>query len=298
VSIDPSGATGFLPGFGLGGVTGSGGDLSIRLRMSSPFFSSVFFSVSDMSETFYGPWLKIKRADSHIKELEREFFAYEARYPDGISRHINLKTGYVVEKIGGSFSEHTPTIIGDVVHNLRASLDHAFCVLVSANKNSVDRYTFFPFADDETALKARIKGIQKVGACPSAEVVDLLFSTIKPYRGTDLYGVHDLDIADKHRSLIPTISRVTIKTMATADGSIFNNCFFESAANHDPSYGGGAAMTAIRRIGDPCQIHGDFSGKICFPYGSPFAGKEIVPTIKYMREIVSGVLKTLEPFAG
>ncbi|TAJ95030.1 MAG: hypothetical protein EPO10_16425 [Reyranella sp.] len=94
-----------------------------------------------------------------------------------------------------------PLIIGDVVHNLRSSLDLMICD-VARIKGKSPSNLYFPFADNEDKLKMKlVKDFNRLGA----DVVRAI-SDLKPYTGGNklLRGLHDLDVADKHRLVIPT----------------------------------------------------------------------------------------------
>lgn len=250
-----------------------------------------------MSDPFYGPKLKVHRAQQHIDELARLFEAYRTQNPDGVARSIDSATGSEIQKVGGGFPEHTPTIMGDAIHNLRSSLDHAFCILVTANGHTPNKYTAFPFRDDEIALAGVFKGIRAQGHAPSADVENIIVKEIKPLKGTRFYGLHDLDIADKHRTLLPTLSAVQGRNM-TIGNSQFINCSFSSLSGlHTNQFGGSAIMVVGPPGHSSTRISGDFSAKIVFPGGTPFAGKDIIPTLNEMRKLVIDALIKLEPHA-
>ena len=67
-------------------------------------------------------------------------------------------------------------------------------------------------------MRLTVGKIQTVGT----EICDLIIDTIKPYRGDDsLYGLHDLDIIDKHRRLIVALSVVAIEIDAEDENGNF-----------------------------------------------------------------------------
>src|SRR3546814_6119944 len=86
----------------------------------------------------------------------------------------------------------------------------------------VHRHTFFPFHKDRQSAKAALNGHEKCGCAPTAAVQTLILDTIKPFEdgGHHLYGVHKLDIADKHHMLIPTQAAMVIHQIGRAhDGT-------------------------------------------------------------------------------
>jgi len=78
-----------------------------------------------------------------------------------------------------------------------------------------DRYTKFPFYETRSELVGAMNG--KLKAAP--EISRLIRDEIKPYKGGNglLYGLHDLDIVDKHRLLIPIVSIVELRGASGED---------------------------------------------------------------------------------
>jgi hypothetical protein len=93
-------------------------------------------------------------------------------------------------------------LVGDIVHNLRASLDHLACLLVRANGGKVERKTCFVISDSEAAFNKAV-GDALLGATKQAQDAVRL---LKPYAGgsTRLHQLHALDIADKHHGILIT----------------------------------------------------------------------------------------------
>lgn len=110
---------------------------------------------------FDGPRLKLRRARYHIGDLAEQIRAYLKREPfyleieaqkPGENWAFGKKwTLKVREEVPPDFS----AVIGDVVHNLRASLDVLACELVRANGQSDDG-VYFPFADSAAELENMI----------------------------------------------------------------------------------------------------------------------------------------------
>lgn len=109
-------------------------------------------------------------------------------------------------------------IIGDIIHNLRVSLDLLATDLVRINNKS-PRKVYFPFANSKSEIDKQIK--DKNFHRASDEAIALLRDAIKPFGGDDgnglLYALHNADIMDKHKLLIPVamnpvIPRLLIRT--------------------------------------------------------------------------------------
>ena len=92
---------------------------------------------------------------------------------------------------------------GDIIQNLRSSLDHLAYGLVIASGGKPTTSTMFPISEhvpatpeEEASFGRKVKGMRK-------EAVDLIRS-IKPYKGGNdaLWRLHRLNNIDKHRLLL------------------------------------------------------------------------------------------------
>ena len=164
---------------------------------------------------FFQPRQKLARAAQHIRSLEEatcEYFETDwyscdfARKPDG---EYSLKV--VVRGSPRDFG----VIVGDAVHNVRAALDLLAVEVVRRNCGNT-RNVYFPFADAAENLEQMIKRRNFHRA--SAEDQDALRQLQRFTGGNNLLrSLHDLDIQDKHHSLIPhaafmTSPKVRVKT--------------------------------------------------------------------------------------
>jgi len=157
-----------------------------------------------------GIWAKIQRADEHIKNLNAEINALIGSdayrlvgEPDTDPRQC------IVRAVGPEPPLRLSVIVGEIVHQLRSSLDHLVCQLVRENKKSVNRAHQFPICDTPKEFEAacnrgRIKGIS--GSARS------LIEARQPYRQSEdikrnfLYVLREIDDADKHRLLTLVIA--------------------------------------------------------------------------------------------
>jgi hypothetical protein len=150
-----------------------------------------------------GPRLKIERAKRHIKELQTDVRALLDRKPHKIVTDKNVEKGMYEVKV--QMTECIPAefavIIGDVIHNLRASLDLLACALATQNGATDVTGTNFPFGKDLERFKTEAKRkIKKLSLTASRFI-----HRLKPYKGGNdtLWQIHAFDIVDKHRLLIP-----------------------------------------------------------------------------------------------
>ena len=150
-------------------------------------------------------YLKLKRAEKHHAELAQLF---KKSKPFGYYLEMNCKTGKraIFAKRNEDIANEAAVIIGDVLHNLRAAIDHAYwnCTEKYAKSDGERRNIQFPITSTETALKDSV--LPSLPSRVSQEFVHALES-LKPYRdggNLPLCAIHDLDVVDKHKLLVPT----------------------------------------------------------------------------------------------
>lgn len=243
------------------------------------------------TDILYSAFLKVKRAEHHIDNfcrLERQYINARRR----ASRRVAGKD----QIFGGHLSTDAPIIIGDVIHNLRTSLDHAFYALVLSNGQEPDHNTQFPFNREKDKL---LEKISKMKTRPNDDVLQYIVDKLKPYEsGGDLYGVHKLDIADKHKFLIETNAVMAIEELTTVslDGGYIGPSI--SGINIVlPSGSKGAAVRVDRNLkaqikGDPNNIY-----DIRFGFDQPFANENVLSKMKYLSHLTLKALEGLRALA-
>lgn len=161
-------------------------------------------------------------------------------------------------------------IVGDIVHNLRAALDLTACEMVRAAGES-DKDVYFPSSRTADELNKAISGGHFHRAGPAA--IELLRS-VEPYKNGPLRTLHDLDIHDKHRALIPQVLSAAspVMRMRDDDGSI------------NPTV-----------MGDPTAASEVW---LVFPADTGPDGRELVPTLYGLVEVVEGVIEAFRSLAN
>lgn len=238
---------------------------------------------------FYGPTLKAERARHHILKLETIFRAHELANRKAMRPKFDRIGRPRANRIGKALPRHTPTILGDAIHNLRAALDHAYCILVEANGGTVDQYVKFPFAGKGTRrdLEGSINGHSKSGRAPSAMVIGYILDVIQPFTGgvgADIMAIHELDIADKHISLIPTTQHVHCERLDLGPFNISG----VTLVSHPKTNAGCLIEFPIEQ-----DVEQRVSFEVCFGKGQPLQGEPIIPALKRlhisMREALDGL---------
>lgn len=152
----------------------------------------------------YGARLKIERAKKHVRDLDSERSAFLGTAPYVGVPKFNADedcTVFTLENIP-PFPDIVSAILGDAAHNLRTALDYLACELVR-DAGVEPKGVYFPIA--ESAEKYRSESAGKTKGMPQAakDIIDKMH----PYRGGNdgLWGLHRLDIIDKHR-LLPAVA--------------------------------------------------------------------------------------------
>ena len=157
---------------------------------------------------FNGTFLKLERARTHADELQKEIKDFLRKSPYRlVVQNINKRKILRVEQTIG-IPNIIPLLLGDFVHNCRSSLDHLATDLVLANQGGISGLLFPTGIDQEAFHKALTGPITKAGDKVVAALTDA--QIYRGGKGSSLRGLHELDIADKHKMLIPNVSKVTL----------------------------------------------------------------------------------------
>lgn len=195
--------------------------------------------------------LKLARAKKHLAELNGEVGAFLGRNPyqlvcDEGEHAIKKYCIKVIEDIPSQWS----AIIGDVIHNARASLDNMATSLVRhaghTSKSALNEAKF-PIRSDAAAFSRDNKVLRLIG-----QDAEKIVRFIEPYqggKGHELWALHNLDIVDKHRAIIPvgaTFASIRINSsqppasmprehFPLKDGDeVFRSAFFEEHFHSHP----------------------------------------------------------------
>ena len=183
-------------------------------------------------------------------------------------------------------------IIGDAVHNLRASLDHWAAALVSETTgNPIDTRVYFPFYGQGKTLESA-RGYSSIKQA-APDVADFIRQKIKPGFDGDrnLWSITDLDNIDKHNFILPIVALASVTDLELRWPP--DNFLKDVSA-------GGEATSPVRliRAEVPFSIGKNFKTavEITFPKGSLFENEPVIPTITKLGEVVTKTLDALEGF--
>ena len=149
--------------------------------------------------------LKLKRANEHVAELERQLRAFLESKPYKVGTKEDRPARQLVYYVTSvePTPDCLPLIAGDAIQNLIGALDHLAFQLVSVDTNDNPpnpRGIYFPIAEDVAKYDAK-KGAQLAGAHPDTFAA---IDALRPYKGgtDDLWTLQALNNIEKHRLLL------------------------------------------------------------------------------------------------
>ena len=156
--------------------------------------------------------LKIDRASEHINELN-ELFNKERPFYLSVQTDTQTRERIMRPKQDEAVTNKTALIVGEIVHNLRSALDHAYWEIVSplCTTTTEIRSIQFPFCAKADRLDSVIQQrlAHYVGTGFYCGIRKLLPHG-EPGGNELLYMIDELDILDKHKLLIPTADQAEL----------------------------------------------------------------------------------------
>jgi hypothetical protein len=160
--------------------------------------------------------IKIDRALSHIENLKNEIDIFLNQSPFRLVVVNNWREGKKILKfeILNPIPENFSAIIGDAIHNLRAALD--LCIYGLIGSDAIKKKNVaFPFGENQLGFEEALTRTEVFRANDS---IIKLIRDVRPYKGGNdlLYGLHVLDIFDKHRTLVTTGRNIELSVEVVA----------------------------------------------------------------------------------
>jgi hypothetical protein len=146
--------------------------------------------------------IKLQRASQHIDELRVAAKAYLQSEPFGLEQHSEPNGDRVwLVRIKNEIPRIWSAVLGDAVHNLRASLDLLAWRLVEQSGGQPSRDTCFPIGKAAPPVYDQTLRRALAGASPR---IHRFVSRLRPYVGGNkvLSQLHALDVTDKHRLVL------------------------------------------------------------------------------------------------
>jgi hypothetical protein len=235
--------------------------------------------------------LKIERAKHHINDLHQRMLDF-ATDVHVLSIYHDAQQGCDVlqVRITKSLPLEFAAVIGDALHNLKSALDIAINSIIGDRLKSFDSYSRFPIRETREAVEAAVNGalIKKASKAVTSFIVD----SVKPYRGGNdaIWALHNLNILDKHRLLLPVMQLQAILDIGAEDD---RGCKVPI---------GTWLITKWRTAYYPCfgmsnvkiTNQGKAALTIFFDNGLPMEGQSVLPTLLQLAELVTGVIDGIE----
>ena len=240
------------------------------------------------TDRLIGPKLKIERAKSHIDDLQSELTAYFGTGPYAVRRDLdaNGKEEHLIIHSTKPIPNKVFGIVGDAIHNLRASLDYLAVALARANGATKIGDVYFPFGRDRKAFEASAK--EKIKRL-SPDAREMIYA-LQPYGGGNdfLFALHALDLSDKHQTIVPVAGYLagghgflSISHPAKMSRSVFGNL---EKGIHWMTVPKGADVKY------DLQVRTD----IAFIEIQAIEGHPVTTTVEQFRDLVEGLLLTFE----
>jgi hypothetical protein len=145
-------------------------------------------------------WDRLVRAKQHFDEIDGMLLDYYQTRYGGIRGEFDIRTEPYVTLEGDGFAQPNPrmyTLAGELLHDLRSSLDHLAWVLVVVNGGEPTRDTSFPVLKVRPA--ANRKGIHpKPGVAGGvSEAGAAVIDAAQPYQWKERFAEHPIWVLDK-----------------------------------------------------------------------------------------------------
>ena len=258
-----------------------------------------------------GPKLKIKRAKSHVQELETLAKAFRDSDPYDLIHEVDPKTSENVYRV--RVKKDVPVDfsapLGDAAHNLRCVLDYLVCDLVRAANNKPHGGSGFPIKREAKRFKPG--NVPKIdGVSPKAERLLLRLKSRNAINQA-LWVLHMLDIIDKHNSIVTVAAAtVPITTKVGVPGMFIgpdgNIRLLGPGPGGVPMMVDAGTPDQFRRVfplQDNVEIHRSPAGfneevkaiiEIAFGQGQVAEGEAVIETLKQITNFVERILGVAE----
>jgi hypothetical protein len=246
-----------------------------------------------MAPLFWEARSKIDRAEEHINELNKmigelidttSYRVFVDNDADTCSNFLKVKA---IKAIPARFA----FVVGDALHNIRASLDYAMNEIELLTNGERTDYTAFPIRETPEGLKAAINGGLKQKA--PEQVLVCIEDIVQPYCGGEaepFWGLHQLDIMDKHQLLVTCTELTDIVGIRIEDDRGTEHIVGPwRVVDHLIA---GVPVTGTKNVKITDQGRGTY--RVTFKEGLPFGGNQIIPTLHHLAGLARWALAEVE----
>jgi hypothetical protein len=229
---------------------------------------------------------KVERAKKNLVEMERGLHEFHGKVP-GTETYIKPRFSDRGEQIEFKVTLDALAAAGDVVNNLRGTLDHlAFHLADAHTPNCSDELlerTCFPIGKDEATYKSLRKRIENLVHPEAIKKIDGL----KPYESRSPFALlNEINNISKHRMLLSVGETVYAQADWLAEFSL-SDVFQYKIKNPQfwgiygfPAQYGYVQSPAQESLGNPQVLGGD----------------ALLPTLKNLIEVIERVPRAFMPY--
>lgn len=233
---------------------------------------------------------KVARAETHIRDLEREIGIYHGSGP--YERVIEVDPNdpskcFHKFKLTKPMPSVLDCIMSDAVHNLRDALDVAGYAIAIATGKTNPLHTAFPFAPSAERFEEVIQGRCK----DLPDEIRSVFRTYKPYRGGNdfLWALNYIGVHSKHTMLAPLGS-----VYESGDMSVVGKTFVEIPVNPVWDRAKNEVIFARFSTGVEIHYHFGFTFLVAFDQTPVVGGEPVLGILDYFTGLVEHILSSLE----
>ncbi len=251
-----------------------------------------------MTNALEGSRLKVERAKEHFRYLQAQIVTFLAQNPYGIVIDQDKKTGEAIwyARVSQEPPGQWAAIVGDIVHNLRAALDHIVFQLIGDPQNE---YSEFPSSwkaeHYESSGRGKIKGV------PVA--AETIIQTVQPYQRGDAYHAHPLYLLnelarrDRHRLLNIVGAAARIQQFTIGKGDIHIDRLEIGGPQFVCPLKDGAQIIRLKMTAEPpVDVESQFAFEIAFEEIGPAKGQTVVPLLQQLISFVDGIVTIFQRF--
>lgn len=240
---------------------------------------------------FAGAFAKIERANEHIAAFEAEGERHFARRPYSVVQSPDPETGrpgyHLYERLAFP-DRRLALLVGDAIHNLRAALDHLVFACAAARRGDGAK-GHFPILRKDEGLGQEIRNQLREAGPIARDIVRALNPT--PSGNPDLVALHELDIADKHRLILPLACVMDVDI----DVGGFEGMAVVTARGAAATPASSSAFIPAPPGYEQAVAHDfSFTGDIIFPPGTPLAGKPCAEALRGLSACVTCIAAQFE----
>jgi hypothetical protein len=243
---------------------------------------------------------KLARADEHFEAIKADIESVVRAYVQLIPNEFDVQSGHYVFRAQRDSvrPDWLSPIIGDCIHNMRAALDYLVWELVAVAGNKGGTSNEFPIFTDSRMFR-RHAPIKWLGAPDGADAV---FERLQPFYGPNsdpfhpewrepgrepLAFLHDLDIADKHRSLNLTEEVHSLRIVGLEHSGIHVPPLDSTLMGN---FHAGAVLARMSGfdLRPEMDVHLRATTDVAFDRDGPADGEKVVQVLEDIRDAITG----------